>query len=117
MDIPLPAYDVVWDISAVEEASGDPDVMDNEEVQDIPAIRPVEEDAEAANEEENLSETDSFKETAEALHNNNDIYDLNEQIPKHIPREASAMVKDYHSIKKNSKGKNCSPGWNSGDCN
>jgi hypothetical protein len=44
LDIPLPAHDVVWDISAVEKASGDPDVLDNEEVEDMPAIRPEKED-------------------------------------------------------------------------
>jgi hypothetical protein len=45
LDIPLPAHDVVWNISAVEEASGDPDVLDNEEVEDMPAIRLEEEGA------------------------------------------------------------------------
>jgi hypothetical protein len=74
-DIPLPAHDMVWDTSAVEKASGDPDLLDNEEVEDMPAIRPEEDDAEAANEEENQSDTDSFKKTAEVLQDNNDIYD------------------------------------------
>ena len=104
-DIPLPAHDMVWDISAVEEASGDPDVLDNEEVEDMPAIRPKEEDAEAANEEENLSDTASFKKTAEALQDNNDIHDPNEQMPGQKPMEESAMVKDYHSIKKQQRRK------------
>ena len=105
LDILLPAHGVVWDISAVEEASGDPDVLDNQEVEDMPAIRPEEEDAEAANEEENLSDTDSLKEPVEALQNKNDIHDPNEQILGQIPMEASAMVKDYHSIKNAAKEK------------
>jgi hypothetical protein len=44
---------VIRDISAVEEVAGDLDVLENEEVEDMHAIRSVEEDAEADQEEEN----------------------------------------------------------------
>ncbi len=87
LDIPVPAHDEVWVISAVEEASGDSDMLE-----DMPAIRPEEEDAEAANEEENLSDTDSSKETGEALQIINDIHYPNEKMPGQIPMEASAII-------------------------
>ena len=35
----LPAHNVIQDISAVVEAAGDPDVLDNEEMEYMPAIR------------------------------------------------------------------------------
>ena len=135
-DIPLPACNVIRDVSAVEEAAGDPDVLDNEEVKDIPAIRPEEEDVETAEEEDNQVETDAVEvpsegaevnedavpnnnaealqqkgeitlpnNTAEALQNNNDVHDPNGRMPKQLPTEASAKVKDYHSIKKQQRKK------------
>jgi hypothetical protein len=82
-DMPLPVREVTRDMSAVEEAAGDPDVLDGEEVEDMPAIRPEEEDAEAADEEGNPFETDMPNNDAEddiAMPNRNaenEIHDPN----------------------------------------
>jgi hypothetical protein len=71
-DIPLPACNVIRDVSAVEEAAGDPDVLDNEEVKDMPAIRPEEEDVETAEEEDNQVETDAVEVPSEGAEVNED---------------------------------------------
>jgi hypothetical protein len=50
------------DISAVEEAAGDPDVMDNEGLDDMSAIRPEEEEnVVGAKEEQKVLETDDVE--------------------------------------------------------
>jgi len=110
-DMPLPVREVTRDMSAVEEAAGDPDVLDGEEVEDMPAIRPEEEDAEAADEEGNPFETDVPNNDAEddiAMPNRNaenEIHDPNGRMPGQLPTEASSVVKDYHSIKRAAKEK------------
>jgi hypothetical protein len=126
-DMPLPICEVVRDFSAVEEAAGDPDALDSEEAEDMPDIRPEEEEAEAAAEEQNPMETEDDAEAnvapsavdnviegtegnGEAVQNNNeapgDVHDPNGRMPEQLPMEASATVKDYHSIKKAAKEKN-----------
>jgi hypothetical protein len=121
-DMPLPIREVVRDVSAVEEAAGDPDALDSE----MPDIRPEEEEAEAAAEEQNAMETEDDAEAnvapsaadnviegtegnGEAVQNNNeapgDVHDPNGRMPGQLPTEASATVKDYYSIKKAAKEK------------
>jgi hypothetical protein len=104
-DMLLPVREVTWDVSAVEESAGDPDKLDNEEAEDMPAIRPEEEDAEAAEEEPNALETDANVEVnvaptavnnlvggiegnKEAVQNNSevsgDVHDPNGRMPGQI---------------------------------
>jgi hypothetical protein len=131
-------------VTTVEEAAGNPDVLDSEEVKDMPDVRPEEEEAEAAEVPENAMEVEVEAETApgavengiegtkgnEAVQNNNaaegtegngansgDVHDPDGRIPGQLPSETSATVKDHHSFKKGSKRKNCSSCWVLGDGN
>jgi hypothetical protein len=130
-DIPVPARDVLRDVSAAEEAAGTLDVLDNEKVEDMPDIRPEEEYAEAAEKEDNSLDMDAVEvpseggevnedtapnNNAEALQQNGEIaipestaeqniHEPNGRMPGQLPTEASATVKDYYSIKKAAKEK------------
>jgi hypothetical protein len=55
------------DVSAVEEAVGDPDMLDSKGVENIPDIIPEDNDAEAAEEEHNSLDTDADVEANAAL--------------------------------------------------
>ncbi len=119
-DMSLPIHEVVQNVWTVEEADGNPDVLDSEEAEDMPNVRSKEEEAEAAEEEQNTMESETDAEANEvpsavenviegtegneAVQNNNaasgDVHDLDSRMPGQLPTEASATVKDYHWIKK-----------------
>jgi hypothetical protein len=107
-DMPLPVREVTRDMSAVEEAAGDPDVLDGEEVEDMPAIRPEEEDAEVLD-ELNGGEAEEANKREAAVNKpdgaNENIHDPNGRMPGQLPKAADAVQKDYHSIKKAAKEK------------
>jgi hypothetical protein len=52
-DMPLPAVTTVRESRAFEEAEGDPDLPDADKAEDLPTLRPEEEEAEVAEEERN----------------------------------------------------------------
>jgi hypothetical protein len=125
LDMPLPTREVVQSVTTVEKAAGNPDVLDSEEAKDMLDVRPEEEEAEAAEVPDNAMEVEADTapgavengiegtEGNEAVQNNNaaegtegngvnsgDIHDPDGRMPGQLPTEASATVKDYHSIKK-----------------
>jgi len=121
-DMPLPIREVIQNVSVVEDAAGNPDLLDSEEAEDMPHVRPEEEEAEAAEEEQHAMESEAeaneadgneavgFNEEDQGVQNNNAasgavVHDLDGRMQGQLPTEASATVKDYHSIKKAAKEK------------
>ena len=97
-------------------------MLDSEDAEDMPDVRPEEEEAEAAEEEQHAMESEAeankadgneavgFNEEDQGVQNNNAasgavVHDPDGRMPGQLPTEASATVKDYHSIKKAAKEK------------
>jgi hypothetical protein len=105
-DIPLPAQENVRGIAMVE---ADADVQEAEEHEDLPVLRPEEEDAEVEEErnggeaEENADDEEGALNTSDGANEN--AHDPNGRMPGQLPTAANASQKDYHSIKKATKGK------------
>ena len=121
-DMPLPIREVIQNVSVVEDAAGNPDLLDSEDAEDMPDVRPEEEEAEAAEEEQHAMESEAeankangnealgFNEEDQGVQNNNAasgavVHDPDGRMQGQLPTEASATVKDYHSIKKAAKEK------------
>jgi hypothetical protein len=94
-DMPLPDRQHIRDVWAIIEANAN--IQESTEDEDLPVLRPEEEDAEAAEEEVNGGEAEE----------DNNGEDPNGRMPGQIPTAAAAAasVKDYHSIKKAAKEK------------
>lgn len=106
-DMPLPDRQHIRDVRAIIETNAD--VQEATEDEDLPVLRPEEEDAEAAEEEVNGGEAEEDN-NGEAIHDapnatNEITHDPNGRMPGQIPTAAAASVKDYHSIKKAAKEK------------
>jgi hypothetical protein len=93
-DMPLPDQENIRRVSVVQDEI---DVQEGEEVEDLPTLRPEEEDVEVA-EELNGGEAE------EGIANEN-AHDPNGRMPGQLPTETDASQKDYHSIKKAMKDK------------
>jgi hypothetical protein len=106
-DIPLPArQENLASVTAIME--NEADVQDIEETEDLPAVRPEEEDAEVLD-ELNGGEAKEANERVAAVNKpdgaNENIHDPNGRMPGQLPKAADAVQKDYHSIKKAAKEK------------
>ena len=106
-DIPLPArQENLASVTAIME--NEADVQDIEETEDLPAVRPEEEDAEVLD-ELNGGEAEEANEREAAVNKpdgaNENIHDPNGRMPGQLPKAADAVQKDYHSIKKAAKEK------------
>jgi hypothetical protein len=97
-DISLPAQENVRGIAMVE---ADANFQEAEEHEDLPVLRPEEEDAEVE-EERNGGEAEENADDEEGAVNAGWPYG---RMPGQLPTAANASQKDYHSIKKAAKDK------------
>ena len=110
-DMPLPVREPIRGVVAIHEAAGDPEVQDAEETEDMPTVRPEEEDAEAAEEQSNEIEADGAEQEEENVGATTEVvaaeavHDPNGRMPGQLPTAATAVTKDYHSVKKAAKEK------------
>ena len=99
-DVQVPVTETVAEARMQDDA--DADLQDSEEVEDLPGMRPEEEDAMAAEEERNDTESDDAVDEVETPNSTNGepAHDPNGRMPGQLPTEATASHKDYHTVKR-----------------
>ena len=104
-DIQVTAPETVVEARMQDDA--DADLQDSEEVEDLPGMRPEEEDAMAAEEERNDTESDDAVDEVETPNSTNGepAHDPNGRMPGQLPTEATASHRDYHTVKRIAKEK------------
>jgi len=111
-DVPIPVVaNVAQGSQMQEEADASADLLEaSEEAEDLPALRPEEEDAVAAEEELITTESDDpagdeATPTPENTTAEMPVHDPNGRMPGQLPTEAAASHKDYHTVKRIAKEK------------
>jgi hypothetical protein len=111
-DVPIPVVaNVAQGSQMQEEADASADLLEaSEEAEDLPVLRPEEEDAVAAEEELITTESDDpagdeATPTPENTTAEMPVHDPNGRMPGQLPTEAAASHKDYHTVKRIAKEK------------
>jgi hypothetical protein len=111
-DVPVPVVANVVGHQMQEETYGDADLLDvGEEAEDLPAMRPEEEDVMAAEEEQIALELDDAPpdevtpETPENATAEAPVHDPNGRMPGQLPTKAAASHKDYQTLSELQKRK------------